>query len=326
MATAIIFGGSGYIGKWTWKRLQSQFSKIILADLRGPEDALPKSVQFTRCDVRNPIDLNHAVKSAQMSDIDWIFNYAALHREPGHEDEEYFETNLSCAEHVTAFAEKWRVSKIFFMSSIAVYGPTRAATSESSPLLPNSAYGKSKLNAERIHEDWVNAHPTRRLVICRPGVVYGSGDPGNILRMIHAIQRGMFAYPGHPDIHKSYAYIEGLLDSLEFTIRRSERLIRYNYVETPTETLSALITHICDLLDKRKPVLSIPKWILLPLARIIQVVTRGRSAIHPRRVEKAGMDTHIIPQWLIEHGFPFQYTFRTSLEDWKNKSPGDFQI
>jgi len=39
------------------------------------------------------------------------------------------------------------------------------------------------------------------------------GDPGNILRMIRAIKRGYFIFPGSRTVRKSYGYIEGLLDS-----------------------------------------------------------------------------------------------------------------
>lgn len=144
----------------------------------------------------------------------WIFNLAAVHREPGHEASEYFETNLAGARNVTAYAAAVGCPNLYFTSSIAVYGPTEGPTDETAPICPVSPYGGSKYPAELIHEQWQQAAPGRRLVICRPGVIYGPGDPGNILRMIRAIKRGYFAYPGSPDIHKSYGYIEGLLDSI----------------------------------------------------------------------------------------------------------------
>ena len=36
---------------------------------------------------------------------DVIFNFATVHRTPGHEDHEHFETNIRGAENVVAFAE-----------------------------------------------------------------------------------------------------------------------------------------------------------------------------------------------------------------------------
>src|SRR5690606_22852936 len=126
------------------------------------------------------------------------------------------------------YAEAVGCKNIFFTSSISVYGPTSGPTSEGARISPTSPYGGSKYPAEVIHEAWLAGDAGRRLVICRPGVVYGPGDPGNMLRMIKAIKRGYFAYPGSPHIYKSYAYIYGLLESIDFAVGRSERLFVYN--------------------------------------------------------------------------------------------------
>ncbi|KAF0095838.1 MAG: Uncharacterized protein E1N59_614 [Puniceicoccaceae bacterium 5H] len=326
MKIAVIFGGTGYIGMWTWKRLRARFDRIILADVHEPSEPLPDGVLFTACDVRQPVipQLETTLGGEAFDSIEWVFHYSAVHREPGHAFEEYFDTNLPGAEHVTAFAEHYRVPHIFFTASIAVYGPTRTATDESAPKYPNSGYGISKLAAELIHERWAMGAPERRLITCRPGVVYGPGDPGNILRMIQAVKKGIFAFPGNPNIYKSYAYIEGLLDSIEFTMDREEKIIRYNYVEHPTEPLCNLVKHIEAFLGKRSRTIPLPLWALVPAAHVVQWLTGAKSSIHPKRVRKAAMPTHIVPQWLIDHGFTFKYDFATSLKDWKAKRPEDF--
>ena len=85
---------------------------------------------------------------------DVIFNFAAVHRTPGHEDHEYFETNICGAKNVVAFAEKWNIKKIVFTSSIAPYGAAEELKKETTLPTPNTAYGISKLVAEKIHEKW----------------------------------------------------------------------------------------------------------------------------------------------------------------------------
>ena len=105
---------------------------------------------------------------------DVIFNFAAVHRTPGHEDHEYFETNIRGAENVEAFAEKWNIKKIVFTSSIAPYGAAEELKKEPTLPTPNTAYGISKLVAEKIHEKWQNDDATHhQLTIVRPGVVFG---------------------------------------------------------------------------------------------------------------------------------------------------------
>jgi nucleoside-diphosphate-sugar epimerase len=319
--TCLITGGAGYVGRRWAGRLAAKktFRRIVLADLRPPTEALPTGVEFNRCDVRQPIEL-------QLPGVrpDWIFHFAAVHREPGHAREEYFDTNLPGARNVCQFAEVTGCQNILFTSSISVYGPTSGPTSEASPLYPATPYGISKLCAELIHEGWRRADRERRLIICRPGVVYGPGDPGNILRMIRAVKKGWFVFPGGRELRKSYAYIEGLLDSFEFTMARTESQLTYNYVERETEPLGRLVEITQEHLGKRVPTFTAPLFLLTGAAGVMQWLSNGRSPIHPARVRKAATSTHIVPQVLQDLGFGFRHDFRASLQDWAAKAPEDF--
>jgi nucleoside-diphosphate-sugar epimerase len=322
MTNAIIFGGAGYIGGNLAKRLAAgkRFERIIVTDIRRAEFPLPPQVEFRECDVRKSI-------LPQLDGLkpDWIFNFAAVHREPGHEPAEYFDTNLPGARNVCAFAEATGCANMLFTSSISVYGPTKGATAETSPTYPQTPYGISKLCSELINEGWLRAGKDRRLIICRPGVIYGPGDPGNILRMIRAVQRGYFFFPGTTTLRKSYGYVEGLVDSFEFAMARSESQLLFNYVETETETIGNLVQIIRQELGCSAPVISIPLWFLQPMATGVQLLTKGRSPIHPARVRKAATPTHIVPLRLKELGFKFNYDFRSSLNHWRSISPQDFR-
>jgi len=322
---AIIFGGAGYIGlKLSEYLLEHALAdSVTLVDIRKPNRELKKAEVFVLGDVRHPL-LNQCPDLPRLTSDDWIFNFAAVHREPGHAFEEYFDTNLPGAENVCNYARETGCNHLFFTASIATYGPTKTETRENAPKYPSTGYGISKLLSEKIHEIWLAEDPNRKLVICRPGVVYGPGDPGNILRMIRAIRKGFFFFPGKLNIYKSYAYIYGLLDSIRFTINHPDHLIHYNYVETPTEPLINLANHIRQFLGKKSPILAVPKQCLLPIAHLFQWLTGGKSPIHPRRVEKAGTPTHIVPQWLIDNGFKFEYDFLASLKHWNAHSPEDF--
>jgi nucleoside-diphosphate-sugar epimerase len=248
-----------------------------------------------------------------------------VHREPGHEAHEYFETNLNGARNVAAYADAVGCRNILFVSSASVYGPTDKPMDEHALTCPTSPYGASKLAAELILEGWQKQATDRRLIICRTGVVYGQGDPGNVLRMIRAIRRGIFVFPGDRKVRKSYAYIVGLVESLDFTIDRQEPLLVYNYVERETETLESLVQGVRDEFGCRWPAPSLPESLVVGVAHAAQAVTRGRSTLHPVRVRKAAMETHIVPRWLIDNGFDFRFDFRSSLRHWRAVAPEDFE-
>lgn len=321
MQTCVIFGGAGYCGRrWAIRLAEKKaFGRIVLADLRPPEIEMPDQVHFVSCDVRKPV-------KPQLPDVrpDWIFNFAAIHREPGHAREEYFDTNLSGAENVCAFAGLSGCKNILFTSSIAIYGLFDKPTSETSQPYPATPYGISKLCAELIHKGWQKGGEGRRLYVCRPGVIYGPGDPGNILRMIRAVRKGYFVFPGSKNLRKSYGYVEGLLDSFEFIMARKENEVTYNYVERETESLETLVRIVQDHFGRRMPTFTAPLPFLVAVAGLAQMVTAGRSPIHPVRVRKTASSTHIIPESLLKMGFNFRYDFATSLEDWAKKSPEDF--
>jgi nucleoside-diphosphate-sugar epimerase len=320
MSSCLILGGCGYVG-YNWAiRLagRKRFKRIILADIRPPSQPLAEGWEFFKCDVRQPLSFRDLKP-------EWLFNFAAVHREPGHIREEYFDTNLAGAKNACAFAEQTGCRNILFTSSIAVYGSLdNRSISENSLPYPASPYGISKLCAELIHKGWRRSGEGRQLYVCRPGVIYGPGDPGNILRMIRAVRKGYFVFPGSKNLRKSYGYIEGLLDSFEFVMSSGKNQLTYNYVEQETETLGTLVQIIQTHFGSRIPTFTAPLPVLEAVAAMAQIATRGHSPLHPVRVRKTALSTHIIPQQLKEMSFNFRYDFATSLRDWAGKSPGDF--
>jgi len=264
MTQYFIFGGTGFIGTHLTNLLNeahpeckvynldvvepSQIDKAIadkVASWATVKDYKPAIKQgqtlgstFIRCDVRQPIVLPESVKPTT---DDVIFNFAAIHRTPGHPDKDYFETNIRGAENITAFAEKHGIKKIVFTSSIAPYGAAEEEKFEDTLPTPNTPYGISKLVAEKIHIIWANggavnelnelnegvkeiSHNSRNsltkrhLLIVRPGVVFGKGENGNFTRLYWAIRNGKFAYPGRKDTIKACIYVKELVRFMLYKI------------------------------------------------------------------------------------------------------------
>ncbi|MBS1533437.1 MAG: NAD(P)-dependent oxidoreductase [Bacteroidetes bacterium] len=328
MKTAFLFGGSGYIGFYSITKFLdlNLFDRYVILDIQEPKyfDTLPDCIDFIKCDVRNPIvDFTGQIDKKKS----WIFNFAAIHREPGHEAHEYFDTNINGAKNINSFAEKLGIQNLFFTSSIAPYGKSKEVRSESSMLYPETPYGISKSMAELIHKTWLNNHPERRLIIVRPSVIYGPKDPGNIYRTIKALKKGIFVLPDGGNVIKAYGYVYGLVESMLFTMQKSDREITYNYAEYPLLNLKEMTVVIKQNLGYKRPTLSLPVGLLSLIASVLQIAFRllgKKTDIHPTRVRKAGFPTNIKPQYLIDNGFEFNFNFSKSLEHWKSKEPKDF--
>ncbi len=330
--TAIIIGGSGYIGRNLLMHLlaNNRFEHYIIMDikpLKGFEDEISSGrLEYISADVRNK--LPSLVRSLDGKES-WIFNFAAVHREPGHEFREYFDTNVPGANHINAFAERLDIKNIFFTSSIAPYGKSQKQSTESTNLYPETGYGISKALAEQIHQKWFEREKgKRRLIIVRPSVIYGPNDPGNVYRMIKALKKGTFILPNGGKVIKAYGYVHGLVESMLFTMdTMNEPQIIYNYAENPLVSLKEMTQIVKRKLGYSKPTLSVSTTVLAFVAGVYQILVKiigKKSDIHPVRVKKAGFPTNIKPQYLIDNGFEFKYGFEKSLEHWKSVAPEDF--
>lgn len=330
MKTAFIFGGSGYIAYFLVNKLieENRFDKIFLLDIQKPKyfKSIPSNVEFVECDVRNKIEF--LVDFEINRKESWIYNFAAVHREPGHERKEYFDTNINGAENINAFAEQSGVKNIFFTSSIAPYGKSKDVCTEKSMIYAETPYGISKGLAEKIHQIWLSKNEDRRLIIVRPSVIYGPHDPGNIYRTIKALKSGTFMLPNGGNIVKAYGYVYGLVDSMLFTMDQRENLITYNYAENPILDLKDMTETIKKEFGYNKPTFSVPVSFLVVVAGILQIgfkIIGKKSDIHPVRVRKAAFPTNIKPNYLIEKGFKFNYGLEKSLKHWQAIAPEDFK-
>lgn len=329
LKTAIIFGGSGYIGTnmLTFLMKENVFSRYLVCDIKEMNEFnfdKESNISFKKIDVRQPIDL--ALTNFDKTNS-WIFNFAAIHREPGHTYREYFDTNIPGAKNINNFARKTGIKNMFFTSSIAPYGKSLDQRSEQSALYPETAYGVSKSMAELIHQEWLCEKDDRRLIIVRPSVIFGPEDPGNVYRMIKSLKKGLFILPNGGNVIKGYGYIYGLLESILFTINKKDRLIIYNYAENPVVSLKKMVAIVKKELGYKMPTIQLPIFLLIILAQLLQIVSKvfgQKTSIHPVRVKKAAFPTNIKPQYLIDNEFEFKYDFENALKHWKNKSPNDF--
>lgn len=324
----LIFGGTGFIGTHLTKLLTELYPdrKVYNLDIIEPGTPLPTvkdyksplktgevlQSKFIYCDVRKPIELGIAVTAD-----DVIFNFAAVHRTPGHPDHEYFETNILGAEHVCAFAEKHGIRKIVFTSSIAPYGAAEELKRETTLPTPNTPYGISKLVAEKIHIAWqARNEKGRQLTILRPGVVFGKGENGNFTRLYWAIRGHKFAYPGRKDTIKACIYVKELVRFILYRVEHHEEGVElYNCCYEPAYTIQHIVEAMKKVTGLTSTVFDIPNWVIMPIAAVIGVLG-APMGICPARVRKLQISTNICGQKLRDSGYKFKWTFEEALQDW----------
>ena len=335
--TVVLFGGTGFIGThlamhWLQEGLAD---KVLLVDLNPPRlepwtaslhDALESGrAEYIQWDVRQKIP------ESLLPRADLIFNLAAVHREPGHTAHEYFETNLYGAENVCAWASAVGCERVVFMSSIAPYGLSEDLKDEESLPVPDSPYGSSKLAAEKMHMGWQAGCRCRKLLILRPGVVFGPGEGGNVTRLVRSLVKGYFVYMGNRQTRKAGGYVKELSQVVEFGLdhqdQTGESVTLLNFSIDPPPTLESYVAAIRRVAGIRRSPLNLPRWMLVGASYPIQAVaaTFGISQpISPVRVRKIYRSTSIDPKGLRQLGYRWKFTLEEAIEDWKRDLPGDF--
>lgn len=308
--TAIIFGGSGFIGTHLAEELKSQGFTVTIADLVAPAS---KSFLYIPCDVRTEINLK--LKTAP----EIVFNLAAVHRTPGHAPAEYYETNINGARNVSNWASKVGAQKIVFTSSISVYGPNEDLLDENVTPKPVSDYGKSKLISEEIHREWQYEDPQNRsLVICRPAVIFGRGEKGNFTRLAKALKGHYFFFPGGRKTLKACGYVKDATRSLIFFAEKDINLIVYNFSFPKNYTIGEICDIFCKLAKYAKPI-SIP---VTQLGKILSKIGGPLGSLGQRFL-KLVSPTNIECGNLKKFEFEWKYDLESALRDWDLESKFD---
>lgn len=339
MSCAVIFGGSGFIGCFFADYLLKNqlFSKVYLYDLESHKDKpFPyrtellarhaERVEYVHGDVRKPL----AWKPAEA--VGLAANFAAVHREPGHEDWEYFNTNLYGAENVTDWAEAVDCPSIVFTSSISPYGISEDVKDESTLPVPVTAYGASKLVSEKIHLAWQARDAARRkLVIARPGVVFGPGEGGNVTRLVKALRKGYFFYMANRDTRKAGIYVKELCNAIwwvhQLQLKQDKGVLLFNGSMNPGPSISEYVAAVCKVAEIKRFLPNVPYFLLLSAAYGIDLVAKPLGINHPFspvRIRKLVRSNNILPKFLMEAGYPYLYNLESAMQDWKKDCPQEW--
>ena len=338
MKSAIIFGGCGYIGINFAEYLieQNAYGTIYLADIRKPSQEFLRS-KFERLINTNKvlfceINIKNEITIKSLNQIDLIVDCAAIHREPGHQDHEYYETNVNGSNNICKFAEKINCKNIIFTSSISVYGSGNHEKDESTETKPTTAYGKSKLEAETNYINWKQNSDSKILTICRPGVVFGPGELGNVTRLIKAIKKNSFFFMGNKDLKKGGIYIKELVNTLYWVNKNQinknfKNFELFNATFYPCPTIYDYVISINLNLNIKKKYISFPKMLIKFFIDITSVITKNlksSSSFHYIRLNKLFISNFIKPSFLLSKNYSFKYSLKSSMEDWKKSNYSDW--
>ena len=176
----LIIGASGQIGTELVIKLRSMYGNInvIASDVKNASDEVMKSGPYEVLDVMNESRLNEVVKR---HGITQIYLLAALLSATAEKNMELgWALNMRSLSHVLDQARFGNVKKVYWPSSIAVFGTTtpQINTSQHTIMEPNTVYGITKQAGERWCEYYHQKFNIDVRSLRYPGLISWKTHPG----------------------------------------------------------------------------------------------------------------------------------------------------
>ena len=149
----LVTGGAGYIGGHVFQALQEAGIPAVLLDIDqdSARQKFSDHTKFENCDIRDKSALKSLFAS---SSFDGVIHLAALKsvEDSQTKQNEYFETNVNGTKNILEVMDEFKVRKVIFSSSAAVYEAQlgKPLVNEDSSLKPVSYYGQTKLESEEL--------------------------------------------------------------------------------------------------------------------------------------------------------------------------------
>ncbi|TDE06657.1 L-threonine 3-dehydrogenase [Flavobacterium hiemivividum] len=181
MSTKIlIIGACGQIGTELTHSLRKIYGtdNVIASDIRKLNNDVVNSGPF---EVVNALDFNQIEHLVELHEIDEVYLMAALLSATAEKNPAFaWDLNMNSLFHVLNLAKAGKIKKIFWPSSIAVFGPTtpKENTPQYTIMEPSTVYGISKQAGERWCEYYHNIFGVDVRSIRYPGLISYSSPPG----------------------------------------------------------------------------------------------------------------------------------------------------
>jgi len=180
MEKILVIGCSGQIGSELTLELRKKYGNVnvVATDIRPAPAEITESGKFEILDVMDTAKLQLILEHEKITQI---YHLAAILS--GNAEKRplaSWEINMKSLINVLELARELKISKVFWPSSIAVFGPTtpRFNTPQFTIMEPNTVYGISKLAGERWIEYYHNKYNVDIRSLRYPGLISYKTEAG----------------------------------------------------------------------------------------------------------------------------------------------------
>ena len=180
MGKKLVIGSSGQIGVELIEQLVKDFgpNQVIAADIKLVSEGKTLGVEYITLDVLDKEKLFEIIKQHNISEV---YLLAAMLSAIAEKNIQLaWDLNMKGLFNILDLAKEKHIEKIFWPSSIAVFGPTspKLNTPQTTLLEPSTVYGISKMSGERWCEYYFLKYGVDVRSLRYPGIISYKSPPG----------------------------------------------------------------------------------------------------------------------------------------------------
>ena len=180
MGKKLVIGSSGQIGVELIEQLAIDFgpNQVIASDIKTVSEGKTLGVEYITLDVLDNEKLFEIIKQHNISEV---YLLAAMLSATAEKNIQLaWDLNMKGLFNILDLAKEKHIEKIFWPSSIAVFGPTspKLNTPQSTLLEPSTVYGISKMSGERWCEYYFLKYGVDVRSLRYPGIISYKSPPG----------------------------------------------------------------------------------------------------------------------------------------------------
>lgn len=176
----LVIGASGQIGTELTLKLRELHgdNQVIACDIREGNQELMKSGPFEIADATNFAAIENIVGNHEVEQV--YLMAAMLSATAEKAPMKAWNLNMESLFHILNLAKEQKIKKVFWPSSIAVFGPStpKKNTPQTTIMEPSTVYGISKLAGERWCEYFHNKFDVDVRSLRYPGIISYQTKPG----------------------------------------------------------------------------------------------------------------------------------------------------
>ena len=252
-------GATGFIGKNLLKSLIGEGHEVLALCRRESNSGQLEKIgaKVLQKDLQD-------IKEQDLGDTEAIFHLAAIRYEWGHLPKDYEEVNVETTKNLLKIAEKTKIKKFIYGSSVFVFGyPRRIPIDETFSYAPTTEYARSKMKAERTVKKYSDECGLQTVII-RPTMTYGPEDTkGMLLKLAKLIKNKKFAIIGNGlnFIHLTHIddVVRGFQKALQTEIKSDDFIIASKKAVSQKD----LIDLVAKELNVKIWPIRIPHWLAI---------------------------------------------------------------